>query len=70
LVDGNGQIQEHRAAIEYHQAAMEAKQVEHHQVVDQIPLYGEHPCSVLQLATFPPDIQPYHLQLAQPSFQD
>ncbi|KAE8022998.1 hypothetical protein FH972_008755 [Carpinus fangiana] len=63
-------IQEHRAAIEYQQAAMEAKPVENHQVVDQFQLYGEQPCSVLQLATFPPDIQPYHLQLAQPSFQD
>ncbi|KAJ8759283.1 hypothetical protein K2173_006803 [Erythroxylum novogranatense] len=65
-------IHEHRAALEYQQAAMEAKPAEHHhqheqhQVLDQFPFCGE-PSSVLQLATIPPQLHPYHLQLAQPN---
>ncbi|EEF48650.1 protein TRANSPARENT TESTA 16 [Ricinus communis] len=61
-------IQEHRAALEYQQATMEAKPVEHQQVLDQFPFCGE-PNSVLQLATIPSQIHPYHLQLAQPNLQ-
>ncbi|KAJ4838853.1 Protein TRANSPARENT TESTA 16 [Turnera subulata] len=61
-------IQEHRAALEYQQAAMEAKPVDHQQVLDQFPFCGE-PSSVLQLGTIPPQIHPYHLQLAQPNLQ-
>ncbi|XP_041013126.1 protein TRANSPARENT TESTA 16-like [Juglans microcarpa x Juglans regia] len=63
-------IQENRAAIEYQQAAMEGKTVEHQQVGDHFSLYGDQPSSVLQLATIPPHIQPYHLQLAQPNLRD
>lgn len=70
------QIQEHRAALEYQQAAMEAKPAEehHHQVLDHFPFLGDQqPSSVLQLATnsIPHQIHPYHhLQLAQPNLQD
>lgn len=63
------QVQEHRAAIEYQQGGMEAKPVEHQQVVDQFPFFGE-PSSVLQLATIPQQFQSYQLQLAQPNLQD
>ncbi|GAV72266.1 SRF-TF domain-containing protein/K-box domain-containing protein [Cephalotus follicularis] len=62
-------IQDHRAALEYQQIAMEAKPAEHHQILDQFPFYGEQPSSVLQLATIPPQLHPYHLQLAQPNLQ-
>ncbi|KAG8500498.1 hypothetical protein CXB51_002737 [Gossypium anomalum] len=62
-------VQEHRAAIEYQQGGMEAKPVEHQQVVDQFPFFGE-PSSVLQLATIPQQFQSYQLQLAQPNLQD
>ncbi|XP_058001583.1 protein TRANSPARENT TESTA 16 isoform X1 [Hevea brasiliensis] len=62
-------IQEHRVALEYQQATLEAKPMEHQQVLDQFPFCGE-PSSVLQLATIPSQIhQSYHLQLAQPSLQ-
>ncbi|KAG5241645.1 protein TRANSPARENT TESTA [Salix suchowensis] len=61
-------IQEHRLALEYQQAAMEAKPVEHQQVLDHFPFCGE-PSSVLQLSTISHQIDPYHLQLAQPSLQ-
>ncbi|CAK7338015.1 unnamed protein product [Dovyalis caffra] len=57
---------EHRAALDYQQAAIEAKPVEHQQVLDQFPFCGE-PSSVLQLSTI---THPYHLQLAQPSLQE
>lgn len=61
-------------AIEYQQqTSMEAKPMDHHQVeanMDQFPFFGEQPNSVLQLATIPPQMYPYHLQLAQPSLQD
>ncbi|OAY37447.1 protein TRANSPARENT TESTA 16 [Manihot esculenta] len=61
-------IQEHRAALEYQQGTtIEAKAVEHQQVLDQFPFCGE-PSSVLQLATIPSQIHSYHLQLGQPSF--
>ena len=63
------QIQEHRAAIEYQQGGIEAKQVEHQQVLDQFPFYGE-PSSLLQLATIPQQFHSYQLQLAQPNLQD
>ncbi|KAK9191352.1 hypothetical protein WN943_019964 [Citrus x changshan-huyou] len=69
-------IQEHRAALKYQQAAMEAKPAEehHHQVLDHFPFLGDQqPSSVLQLATnsIPHQIHPYHhLQLAQPNLQD
>ena len=63
------QIQEHRAATEYQQGGIEAKSVEHQQVLDQFPFYGE-PCSVLQLATIPQQFHSYQLQLAQPNLQD
>ncbi|XWS63279.1 hypothetical protein CRYUN_Cryun06bG0081600 [Craigia yunnanensis] len=62
-------IQEHRAAIEYQQGGIEAKQVEHQQVLDQFPFYGE-PSSLLQLATIPQQFHSYQLQLAQPNLQD
>ncbi|XP_022743342.1 protein TRANSPARENT TESTA 16-like [Durio zibethinus] len=62
-------IQEHRAAIEYQQGGLEAKAVEHQQVLDQFPFYGE-PSSVLQLATIPQHFHSYQLQLAQPNLQD
>ncbi|TYI87950.1 hypothetical protein E1A91_D04G172900v1 [Gossypium mustelinum] len=62
-------VQEHRAAIEYQQGGMEAKPVEHQQVVDQFSFVGE-PSSVLQLATIPQQFQSYQLQLAQPNLQD
>ncbi|NP_001313794.1 protein TRANSPARENT TESTA 16-like [Gossypium hirsutum] len=62
-------VQEHRAAIEYQQGGMEAKPVEHQQVVDQFSFFGE-PSSVLQLATIPQQFQSYQLQLAQPNLQD
>ncbi|XP_022762460.1 protein TRANSPARENT TESTA 16-like isoform X1 [Durio zibethinus] len=62
-------IQEHRAAIEYQQGGLEAKPVEHQQVLDQFPFYGE-PSSVLQLATIPQQFHSYQLQLAQPNLQD
>ncbi|KAG6775520.1 hypothetical protein POTOM_018977 [Populus tomentosa] len=61
-------IQEHRAALGYQQAAIEAKPVEHQQVLDQFPFCGE-PSSVLQLSNITHQIDPYHLQLAQPSLQ-
>ncbi|KAF3455903.1 hypothetical protein FNV43_RR00545 [Rhamnella rubrinervis] len=68
-------IQEHRMAMEYQQqTSMEAKPMDHHQVeanMEQLPFFGEQqPNSVLQLATIPPQMYPYHLQLAQPSLQD
>ncbi|XWS68468.1 hypothetical protein CRYUN_Cryun04dG0092900 [Craigia yunnanensis] len=62
-------IQEHRAAIEYQQGGIESKTVEHQQVLDQFPFYGE-PSSVLQLATIPQQFHSYQLQLAQPNLQD
>ncbi|KAJ6929543.1 protein TRANSPARENT TESTA 16-like isoform X2 [Populus alba x Populus x berolinensis] len=62
------QIQEHRAALGYQQAAIEAKPLEHQQVLDQFPFCGE-PSSVLQLSNITHQIDPYHLQLAQPSLQ-
>ncbi|XP_022726111.1 protein TRANSPARENT TESTA 16-like [Durio zibethinus] len=61
-------IQEHQAAIEYQQEGIEAKQVEHQQVLDQFPFY-EEPSSVLQLATIPQQFNSYQLQLAQPNLQ-
>ncbi|KAL9378068.1 hypothetical protein Peur_029403 [Populus x canadensis] len=61
-------IQEHRVALEYQHAAMEAKPVEPQQVLDQFPFCGE-PSSVLQLSTISHQIDPYHLQLAQPCLQ-
>ncbi|XP_011022029.1 PREDICTED: protein TRANSPARENT TESTA 16-like isoform X2 [Populus euphratica] len=62
------QIQEHRAALGYQQAAIEAKPVEHQLVLDQFPFCGE-PSSVLQLSNIIHQIDPYYLQLAQPSLQ-
>lgn len=62
--------------MEYQQAAMEAKPVEHHQqILDHFPFCGEQlqtSTVQLQLATntIPPQIHPYHLQLAQPNLQD
>ncbi|KAJ6774871.1 PROTEIN TRANSPARENT TESTA 16-LIKE ISOFORM X1 [Salix purpurea] len=61
-------IQEHRAALGYQQAAIEVKPAEHQQVLDQFPFCGE-PSSVLQLSNITHQIDPYHLQLAQPSLQ-
>ncbi|KAE8711781.1 MADS-box protein FBP24 [Hibiscus syriacus] len=43
-------IQEHRATIEYQHGGMEAKQVEHQQVLGQFTFYDE-PSSVLQLSS-------------------
>ncbi|KDP37522.1 hypothetical protein JCGZ_05961 [Jatropha curcas] len=62
-------IQDHRVAMEYQQATIEAKPVEHQHVLDQFPFCGE-PSSVLQLATIPSQIHSYHLQLAQPNLQE
>ncbi|KAF9682023.1 hypothetical protein SADUNF_Sadunf05G0064300 [Salix dunnii] len=61
-------IQEHRAALGYQQTAIEVKPVEHQQVLDQFPFCGE-PSSVLQLSNITHHIDPYHLQLAQPTLQ-
>ncbi|XVE66363.1 hypothetical protein DITRI_Ditri08aG0074600 [Diplodiscus trichospermus] len=64
-------IQEHGAAIEYHQqGGIEAKTVEHQQVLDQFPSFYGEPSSVLQLATIPQHFHSYQLQLAQPNLQD
>ncbi|KAJ0037920.1 hypothetical protein Pint_23207 [Pistacia integerrima] len=65
-------IQEHRLAIEYQQAALEAKPDESHQqqILDHFQFCGEQPSSVLQLATMSNHIHAYHLQLAQPNLQD
>ncbi|XP_010522059.1 PREDICTED: protein TRANSPARENT TESTA 16 isoform X2 [Tarenaya hassleriana] len=63
-------IQEHRAAVEYQQVAMEGKPPENQQFLEQLQFYGEQPSSVLQLATIPSEIHPYSLQLAQPNLQD
>ncbi|GMI83817.1 TRANSPARENT TESTA16, ARABIDOPSIS BSISTER, AGAMOUS-like 32 [Hibiscus trionum] len=64
-------IQEHRAAMEYQQGGIEAKPVEHQQILDEFPFYGGgEPSSVLQLATSIPQQFSYQLQLAQPSLQD
>lgn len=61
-------------AIEYQQqTSLEAKPMEHQvqAMVHQFPSFGDQPPnSVLQLATIPPQIYPYHLQLAQPSLQE
>ncbi|KAK8617460.1 hypothetical protein V6N13_080376 [Hibiscus sabdariffa] len=63
-------IQEHRATIEYQHGGMEAKPVEHQQVLGQFPFYDE-PSSVLQLSTISPQqFHSYQLQLAQPNLQD
>ncbi|GKU90875.1 hypothetical protein SLE2022_052200 [Rubroshorea leprosula] len=62
-------VQEHRAALEYQQGALEAKPVEHQQLLDQFQFYGE-PSSVLQLAPIPQQFHSYQLQLAQPNLQD
>lgn len=74
MVDDSGQIQDqNQAAIEYQQAAIQAKEpFEHQQVAGQFPLYHvEQPSSELQLATIPHHIQStYHLQLSQPNLQD
>lgn len=69
------QIQENRAALEYQQTAMEAKEVEHHhhhnQMLNQFPFFGEGEASrVLQLSTIPPQLHPCGLQLTQPHLQD
>lgn len=65
------QIKENRAAIEYQQAAIEVKPVEHHhQMLDQFPFFGEEPNSVLQLSTITPQLHPYGLSLTQPHLQD
>lgn len=66
-----GQIQEHRAALEYNQqASIEAKPAEaHQQALEQFTFFGDQPLgSMLQLAPIPPNLYPYHhqLQLAQP----
>ncbi|KAK8568432.1 hypothetical protein V6N13_106348 [Hibiscus sabdariffa] len=63
-------IQEHRAATEYQQGGIEAKAVEHQQILDEIPSFygGGEPSSVLQLATIPQQFS-YQLQLAQPNLQ-
>ncbi|KDP47147.1 hypothetical protein JCGZ_00038 [Jatropha curcas] len=61
-------IQDHRVAMEYQHATLEAKPVEHQQVLDQFPFCGE-PSSVLQLGTIHSQIHSYHLQLAQPNLQ-
>lgn len=65
------QIQEHRMAIEYQKAALEAKpdETHQHQMLDYFQFCGE-PSSVLQLATISDQMHPYHLQLAQPNLQD
>ena len=66
------QIKENRAALDYQQAAIEVKPVEHHhQMLDQFPFFGEEgPNSVLQLSTIHPQLHPYGLQLTQPHLQD
>ncbi|KAL6312369.1 hypothetical protein AAG906_008039 [Vitis piasezkii] len=65
-------IKENRAALDYQQAAIEVKPVEHHhQMLDQFPFFGEEgPDSVLQLSTIHPQLHPYGLQLTQPHLQD
>ncbi|KAJ7942652.1 Transcription factor, MADS-box [Quillaja saponaria] len=72
-------VTKHRAVLEYQQAAMEAKPMEHQQqiVMDEFPFFGDQSSSrMLQLGstvtTVPPNFHPYHdhLQLAQPSLRD
>nr|APB93349.1 MADS-box transcription factor AGL32 [Arabis alpina] len=70
-------LHEHRAAMEFHQAGTDTKPGEYQQFLEQLQYYNDQhqqqqqqPNSVLQLATFPSEIDPnYHLQLAQPNFQ-
>lgn len=73
------QLHEHRAAMEFQQAGLDAKPGEYQQFLEQLQYYNDHhhqqqqqqqPNSVLQLATLPSEIDPnYHLQLAQPNLQ-
>jgi hypothetical protein len=45
------QIQEHRAALGYQQAAIEANPVEHQQVLDQFQFCGERPVACFSFQT-------------------
>ncbi|XP_039047725.1 protein TRANSPARENT TESTA 16-like isoform X2 [Hibiscus syriacus] len=61
-------IQEHTIGYQY--GGIEAKAVEHQQVLGQFPFYDE-PSSVLQLSTISPQqFHSYQLQLAQPNLLD
>ncbi|XP_030514224.1 MADS-box protein FBP24-like [Rhodamnia argentea] len=76
LQDENDQIyhliRQQQMAMEHQQEGGGVPKPEEAQhVLEQFPFYGEEqPSSVLQLATLPPQFQPYRLQPAQPNLQD
>ncbi|CAN6854333.1 unnamed protein product, partial [Brassica oleracea] len=65
---------EHRTGIEFQQAEIETKPMEYQQFLEHVQYYNDHhqqQSSVLQLPTLPSEIDlSYHLQLAQPNFQN